>query len=110
MARTSRKAESRLECLYRPAKILHQRMAVVQFIVYAHVDTFRDRVKHGSESIIDPQCIIDLLEITSCSFHKKLSSSLTTNIISMHLLTRPFGPLPFLSTDYGMVYGMDWRA
>ena len=32
------------------------------FIVYAHgVDNLRDREKHGSESITEPQCLIDLL-------------------------------------------------
>ena len=62
-------------------------------IVYAHL---RDREKHGSESITDPQCIIDLLWITSSSFHKKLSSSLTYDITVVHLVTRHFGPLPFL--------------
>ena len=42
----------------------------VSIIVYAPIN-LRDREKHGSESITDPQCNIDRLWITSSSFHKK---------------------------------------
>ena len=98
------------------------------------VDNSRDRKKPGRESITDPQCIIDLLWITSSSFHKKLSSSLTIDITIVHLVIRPFGPLSEVILDrlptrlgiwYGladmtwylvwsagldMVYGIAWRT
>ena len=102
---------------------------ILRIFVYAHgrrqslstpmgADNLRDREKHGSESITDPQCFTDRLLITSSGFHKKLSSSLTIDIIIMHLVTRPFGPNCSLDpwymymvclARYGMVYGVVWR-
>ena len=91
---------------------------ILHITVYAHghlgVDNLRDQEKHRSESITVPQCIIDLLWITSISFHKKLSSSLTTDITIVHLVTCPFEPLPFLllgrldprPTWHGIWYGL----
>ena len=65
--------------------------------------------------------ITDRLWITSSRFHKKLSCSLNIDIAIVHLVSRHFGPSPFLllvmlclvdPTDYrhDMVYGMAWRA
>ena len=94
-----------------------KRMQLVMFVWKWQIfwlDNLRDREKHGSESITDPQCIIDLFWITSNRFHKKLSPSFTVDITIGHMVTWPSGPLPFLllgrldprPTWHGIWYGL----